>query len=96
MTYTLTCSCGGYTATFDRQDVAEAVAEIHTDLGEGHGVTCTRPAHNRPGAVPVIVFASKRSTYPAINNSAIGFPAPVSSECATNINAQSSIQAGGI
>jgi hypothetical protein len=60
MKYTLTCSCGGYTANFDRKDVAEAVAEIHADLGEGHSVTCTRSAHNRPGAVPVIVFASKK------------------------------------
>jgi hypothetical protein len=59
MKYTLTCSCGRYTANFDRKDVAEAVAEIHADLGEGHSVTCTRPAHNRHGAVPVIVFQTR-------------------------------------
>jgi hypothetical protein len=60
MKYTLACSCGGYTAKFDRKDIAEAVAEIHADLGERHVVTCTRPAHNRRGAVPVIVFASRK------------------------------------
>jgi len=51
----LECPCGWKAETATDSE-AEHHARNHSTLGSGHPVTCTRPAHNAPGALPVIVF----------------------------------------
>jgi hypothetical protein len=64
--FTITCDhCGVLNSVarplqFFRQEGAEETASRHVDKHPAHIVTGTRPAHNREGSIPVIVFTAKK------------------------------------
>jgi hypothetical protein len=56
---TLSCATCAFTATTANDSEAEDMATNHQLQGKEHKVTCTRPAHHKPGCVPVVVFESQ-------------------------------------
>jgi hypothetical protein len=58
--FTITCKCGKYDAEFEGEVLALTAANMHVMLGKDHIVTCTRPAHNHKGSIPVIVFTARQ------------------------------------
>jgi len=57
--YSLECSGCDYCAAFTDETQAQSEALRHALLGAPHAVTCTRPAHDHDGSIPVIAFTAR-------------------------------------
>lgn len=66
MEYTLKCTCGEQTTTSTLDEAfKDALGHIEGETSK-HVVTCTRPSHGHPGAVPVIVFIANPEKRPVM------------------------------